>query len=122
MAAIRQLARKIGGIANHAFHIEGLRDAIHGHGVQLDGRAAIIKAALINLDALVACRMVHFHTFFQLFASCAVMNDDIAGKQLGHASGVVLHNEFFELYRKWQLLQQDAIRLRQDSCTRLCTL
>ena len=77
--------------------------------MQLDGGAAVIKAALVDLNAFVAGRMIHLDTLFQLFAGFAVMNHDFAGKQLGHAGGVVLHDEFFELNRKWQLLQQDTV-------------
>ena len=42
------------------------------------------------------------------------MYDDIAGKELGHAGGVIVHHKFFQLDGKGQILQQHARRLRQD--------
>ncbi|MNT62679.1 hypothetical protein D3C72_2004230 [compost metagenome] len=53
--------------------------------------------------------MVHFHAGRRFLARGLVVDDDLAGKQLGHAGGVVLHDELLELDGKRQVLQQHAV-------------
>ncbi|MNV35022.1 hypothetical protein D3C71_1264580 [compost metagenome] len=107
------------GVAHHTFHIKTLRTGHHGDGMQLQQRATVIEARLVDLDALVARGVVHLHACRHFFARGLVVDDDLAGEQLGHASGVVLHDEFLELDGKGQILQQHAIGLTQNGRTRL---
>ncbi|MNT52784.1 hypothetical protein D3C72_1898240 [compost metagenome] len=58
--------------------------------------------------------MVDFNALFDFFTRFFVVDHDLACKQLGHTRGVVLDDEFLELDREWQLLQQDAIRLAEN--------
>lgn len=120
--AVGELARELAGAANHAFDIEGRGPGLQRHGMQLHRRAAVIKAGLVDLDAAVAGRVVDLDALFQLLARGLVVDDDLAGKQLGHARGVVLDDELLELHRKGQLLQQHAIGLRQDGRARRAAL
>ena len=109
---------QVGAAANGAFYFKGLGGCRHGHGLQLDAGAAVVKAGLVNVDALEAGRMVHLNTRF-LFLTCGlVMDDDVAGKQLGHARRVILDDEFFQLNDKGQFLQQDAVGLVKDGGAR----
>ena len=82
-------------------------------------RAAVVKARLVDLDALVAGRVVHLHTGGRFLTRGLVVDDDFAGEQLGHARGVVLHDELLELDRKRQVLQQHTVGLAQDGRARL---
>ena len=59
--------------------------------------------------------MVHLHPGRYFFAGVQVVDDDVTGKQFGHAGGVVLHEKLFQLNRKRQFLQQDAVGLVQHS-------
>ena len=113
------LVGELGGATHHAFHIKRLGSGRHGHRTQLELGAPIVKAGLVNLDALVAGGVVHLHAGRCFLARGFVVDDDFAGKQLGHAGGVVLHDELLEFHRKRQLLQQHAVRLVQDRRARL---
>ena len=66
--------------------------------------------------------MVHLNPRWNLFAGVNVVNDDVTGKQFGHAGGVVLDDELLQLYRKRQLLQQNSVRLAQHRRAGLCAL
>jgi hypothetical protein len=116
------LVGELGGAAHHALPPRTAPAPRHGHRTQLDGGAAVVKAGLVNLDALVAGGVVHLDRAGVLLARGLVVNDDLAGKQLGHAGGVVLHDELLEFHGKRQLLQQDAVGLVQDGRARLRAL
>ena len=86
----------------------------HGYCLEGDAGATIVKAGLINFDPLVAGRVVDFDPRLNFLAGFFIVNHDVAGKQLGHAGGVVLNDKLLQFNRKWQLLQQHAARLVQD--------
>ena len=111
---------QVGAAADGAFHLKRLGGGRHGHGLQFDAGAAVVKARLVNVDALEAGRVVHLDPRFALLARGFVVDDDVAGKQLGHAGRVVLDDELFQLDDKGQLLQQDAVGLVQDGRARSC--
>ena len=98
-----------------AVRFHSLAACRQGHGSQLDAGAAVVKAALVNLDTTIAGRVIHLDTGWNFFARFFVGDDDFAGKQLGHARGVMLDNEFFQLYRKRQILNQHAARAVENS-------
>ena len=60
--------------------------------------------------------MIHLNPCRHRLLGRVVMNDDIAGEELGHAGGVIVHHKFFQLDGKGQILQEHARRLRQDHC------
>ena len=66
--------------------------------------------------------MVHLDPCGNFLARGLVVDHDLAGKQLGHAGGVVLDDEFLELNGEGQLLQHDAVGLAQDGGAGLRTL
>ena len=109
---------QVGGATNGALDLKRLGGCRHGHGLQLDAGATVVKAGLVNVDALEARRVVHLDACFTLLAGGLVVDDDVAGKQLGHAGRVVLDDELFQLDDKGQILQQDAIGLVQDGGAR----
>ena len=85
---------------DHAFYLKTLGTLAHGYGAQFDAGAAVVKAALVDLDAFVVGRVIYLDTRRDFLACFFVGNHDFAGKQLGHASGVMLDNKFFQLNRK----------------------
>jgi hypothetical protein len=111
-SVILSLPLVMGEAADGALHVKRLELPSIGS-AQLDVRAAVVEAALVDLDALVAGRVVDLHAAV-LLAGGAVVDHDLAGEQLGHAGGVVLDDELLELDRERQLLQQDAVGLAQD--------
>ena len=100
--------------AYRAFHLKRLDSCVKGHGLQLHFGATIIKARLVNRNPPMHRRVVHFHACGLLFASLEIVNHDLTGKQAGHTGVVVLDDEFLQLHRKRQLLQQHTTGLRQD--------
>ena len=81
---------------DHAGQFERLGTPGQRLRTQTQAGATIIKAALEYLDAPVLDGMVHLGARLNFLARHLVVDNDIAGKQFGHARGVVLHNEFFE--------------------------
>jgi hypothetical protein len=118
----RARVRELRGAADRALHLELPRARHHGPRAQAHVRAAVVEAGLVDLDAFVAGRMVHLHARGRGLARGLVVDHDLAGEQLGHAGGVVLHDEFLELHRERQLLQQHAVGLAQDGRGRLRAL
>ena len=66
--------------------------------------------------------MVDLDARRHLFARGLVVDHHLAGEQLGHARGIVLDDELLQLHGEGQLLQQHAVRLRQDGRARLRAL
>ena len=106
--------RQAAGAADRALNFEGFAGCGHGNGLERDAGAAVVKAGLVDLHALVARRVVYFDPRRRLLAGGLVVDDDVAGKKLGHAGRVILDDEFLQLDGKRQLLQQHATGLVQD--------
>ena len=114
----RQLFRTVAqlGIAtNDTLNFKRFGGRRHRNRLELDPRAAIIEPRLVNFHALVAGGVVDLDPPQDFFSGFQVVNDDFAGKQLGHPGSVVLHNEFFQLHGEGQVLDQDAVALVQNS-------
>ena len=108
--------------ANFAFDHEGLDARLERARLQLHLGATVVKARLVNFHALVARGVVHLDAGFLGLARFLVVNHNFAGEQLGHAGGVVLHDELLQLDGKRQLLEQHAVRLIENRRARLRTL
>ena len=91
-----------------------LRGGTEGHRAEFDLRATVVKAGLVNLDPSVAGGVIDLDALGDGFTGFVIVQDDFAGKQLGHAGVVVLNDEFFQLDREGQGLQQHAVGLAQD--------
>ena len=82
------------GAANRALDFEGFAGCGHRDSLERDAGAAVVEAGLVNLHTLVVRGMVDLNPRIRFFARRLVVDDDIAGKKLGHAGGVILNDEF----------------------------
>jgi hypothetical protein len=72
-------------------------------GQQLEGRSTVIKARLIDGNAVVDEGLIDLDGRGLGLARVLVSQDDVTGKELGHAGGVVLHSEGLELELKGEV-------------------
>ena len=96
-----------GDPADFARDLEGRARAAHRTGQQRELGATVLEAGLVDRDALVDEGLVDLDLGFGLGA-VRVVDDDVAGEQLGHAGVVVLDDELLQLDLERQILQHDA--------------
>ncbi|ABA49046.1 hypothetical protein BURPS1710b_3743 [Burkholderia pseudomallei 1710b] len=87
------------------------RHRIRGHFHQ---RAAVLETRLIDRHALVRERLVDLDARRNPLARLAIDDDDVAREELRHAGRVIVDDEFLELDRERQILDQRARRLIED--------
>ncbi len=73
-----------------------------------------MEARLVDRDTVVFERLVHFHARGDALPRAVIDHDDVAREQLGHPRRVVIDNEFLQLDRKRQVLNQRTLRLIQN--------
>ena len=108
LLALGALRDQFGLAADGAFDLESLALA-QRQAAQLHPRAAVVKAALVQGHAVVEHRLVDLHAVLGGLAGAVVVDGDLAGKQFGHAGGVVLDDELLQLHVKGQVLQHHAV-------------
>ncbi len=69
---------------------------------------------MIDGDAFVDQRFIDFDRRRKSLASLIVFHHHFAGEQFRHAGRIVFDDEFFELNREWQILNQYPILLRNN--------
>ncbi|MNM74696.1 hypothetical protein D3C81_864610 [compost metagenome] len=90
------------------------RAALHRVADELQARAAILEAGLVDGDAIDDERLVHLDGGLGLLAGDAVGDDHVGGEQLGHAGLVEVDRELLERERERQVLHQRAVGDVQD--------
>ncbi|MCY1231156.1 hypothetical protein D9M72_435940 [compost metagenome] len=92
----------------------GVAAALHRVADELQARAAVLEAGLVDGDAVDDQRLVHLDGGLGLLAGGAVGHDHIRGKQLGHAGLVEIDLELLQRDREREVLHQRAIGDVQD--------